>query len=88
MSKPEHITVTVASLSGSFDADFDVDQKLQDIIDKAFLTLDIKPDGEEYSLYYKEMALDPNKTIEEQKIPDGATLMFATEEGGGGCQWK
>ena len=79
--------LTVQTLSGSFEGDFESDQKLQDVIDKALLTLDIKPaPGEEWELKYGEVDLNPQSTIEENKIPNGATLMYAAREGGGGLK--
>ena len=86
MSDAKQIHITVATLSGSHTDEFDVGQKLQDVIDKAFLSLDIKVGpGEEWQLWYNDRDLDPQTTIEEQKIPDGATLRLAAKEGGGGC---
>ena len=85
MSDSKQIHITVATLSGSHTDEFDTGQKLQDVIDKAFLSLDIKPGpGEEWQLRYNDRDLDPQNTIEEEKIPDGATLRFAAKEGGGG----
>ena len=79
--------LTVQTLSGPFEGDFESDQKLQDVIDKVFLTLDIKPaPGEKWELKYGDVDLNPQSTIEEYKIPDGATLVFAPEEGGGGSK--
>ena len=87
MDKPNRVHITVATLSGTFEGDFDIDQKLQDVIDKAFLSLDIKPaPGDEWKLWNGNVELDPQTTIEEQKIHDGSTLRLATTEGGGGCQ--
>ena len=87
MNKPNRVQIIVATLSGTFEGDFDIDQKLQDVIDKAFLSLDIKPaPGDEWKLWNGEVALDPQTTIEEQHISDGATLRLAPIEGGGGYQ--
>ena len=87
MADSKYIHLTVQTLSGSFDSDFDVDQKLQEVIDKAFLSLDIKPTpGETWEVQYENARLDPHTTIAHNKIPDGATLMLAPKEGGGGCQ--
>ena len=81
----QQVHLTVQTLSGSFEADFAADQKLQDVIDKAFLTFDIKPgSGEKWELQYENEGLDPQSTIADNKIPDGATLTLAPEEGGGG----
>ena len=75
----------VQTLSGPFEGDFEGDQKLQDVIDKVLLTLDIKPAlGEEWELKYGELDLNPQSTIEENKIPNGATLVYAAREAGGG----
>ena len=87
MSDSNLVHITVASLSGAYSDEFDIGQKLQDVIDKAFLSLDIKPaPGEDWQLSYEGRVLGPQTTIEEQKIPDGATLRLAVREGGGGCQ--
>ena len=82
----KQVSIKVETLSGSFEETFDIHQKLQDVIDKAFLSLDIKSTpGEKWELQYQNSALDPQTTIEENKIPDGATLTLAPDEGGGGC---
>ena len=81
----EQIHLTIQTLSGKFEGDFDKGQKLQDVIDKALLTLDIKPaPGEDYVLTYDESELSPQETIDHYKIPSGAILYLATKEGGGG----
>ena len=83
MAKQLHLTVE--TLSGAFEGDFAADQKLQDVIDKAFLTLDIKPaPGEKWELQFENEELNPGSTIGDNKIPDGAVLTLAPEEGGGG----
>ena len=83
MNRKLHLIVE--TLSGSFDGDFEADQKLQDVIDKAFLSLDIKPDpNEEWVLQFQNRVLDPQSTIADNKIPDKSVLMLATKEGGGG----
>ena len=80
------VHLTVETLSGTFEGDFEPDQKLQDVIDKAFLSLDIKPaPGEKWRLQFEGAELDSKSTIADNKIPDGATLTLAPEEGGGGC---
>ena len=85
MAESKEIQLTVQTLSGSFESDFDVDQKLQEVIDKAFLSLDIKPTpAEKWELQYQNANLDPQTTIAHNKIPDGATLLLAPKEGGGG----
>ena len=43
MAEPNQLHLTVQTLSGAFEGEFDGDQKLQDVIDKVLLTLDIKP---------------------------------------------
>ena len=54
----KHLHLTVQTLSGVFEGDFEEDQKLQDVIDKAFLTLDIKPSpGDDYVLIYNDEEL-------------------------------
>ena len=76
--------LTVQTLSGSFDGDFGVNQKLQDVIDKAFLSLDIKPNPDEkWELRLQDEVLNPQSTIADSKILD-LVLTLAPEEGGGG----
>ena len=87
MATSDQLHLTVQTLSGAFEGEFESYQKLQDVIDKVFLTLDIKPaPGEKWELKYGEVDLNPQSTIDEYKIPDGATLVFAPEEGGGGSK--
>ena len=81
------VHLTVETLDGSFEGDFETDQKLQDVIDKAFLSLDIKPaPGEKWELQFQNKELDPQSTIGDNKISDGATLTLAPEEAGGGSR--
>ena len=81
----KQIHLTVQTLSGEFKGEFSSDQKLQDVIDKAFLSLDIKPaPGDDWRLRYGRRFLDPQSTIEKSDLPDGATLLLAPKEGGGG----
>lgn len=83
----KRIHLTVQTLSGTFEGDFEEDQKLQDVIDEAFLKLDIKPSpGDDYVLKYKDEELKPEQTIDQYKIPDGAVLFLAPSEGGGGIR--
>ena len=85
MPKPDQIHLTVQTLSGAFEGEFEIDQKVQDVIDKAFLSLDIKPaPGEQWELSYGGVILDPQTTIDENHLPNGATLLLAPHEGGGG----
>ena len=85
MAKPNQLKITVQTLSGTFEGEFESDQKLQDVVDKVLLTLDIKPArGEKWELKYGEVILSLQTTIEENQLPDGATLLFAAVEGGGG----
>lgn len=85
MVKLIQVHLTVQSLEGTFEGDFDADQKLQEVLDKAFIDLDIKPaPGDTWELQYDGRCLDLQTTIEEQDIPDGATLALAPDEGGGG----
>ena len=81
----QKIHLIIQSLSGSFEGDFEPDQKLQDVIDKAFVALDIKPaPGDDWILTYDDVELSPQLTIADSKIPDKATLFLAPKEGGGG----
>jgi hypothetical protein len=86
---PENqVRLTVQTLSGTFEDKFNVHQKLQHVIDKAFHELHIQPaEGEVWELRYNGQVLDPNRTIEAAHIPDGAVLKLAPREGGGGCLW-
>ena len=85
VSKPSEVRLIVQTLSGTSEDTFESDQKLQDVIDKAFRTLDIKPSpGDVWQLRYENVVLDPQTTIEENDLPDGATLQLAPHEGGGG----
>ena len=91
MSTPQEVTrfrevrLIVQTLSGTAEDTFESDQKLQDVRDKAFLTLDIKPaPGDDWQLRYENVLLDLETTIEENDLPDGATLQLAPREGGGG----
>jgi hypothetical protein len=82
------VHLTVQTLSGTFQDDFNVHQKLQHVIDKTFHELHIKPaEGEVWELRYNGQLLDPNRTIEEAHIPDHAVLKLAPKEGGGGSEW-
>ena len=79
------VQLTVGTLSGTFEGDFEEDQKLQDVIDKAVLTLDLKlTPGEDWVLDYENVDLDPQTTIGQNHLPDGALLSLAPKEGGGG----
>ena len=85
MTKPHEVRLIVQTLSGTAADTFESDQKLQDVRDKAFLTLDIKPSqGDDWQLRYESVLLDLQTTIEENDLPDGATLQLAPREGGGG----
>ena len=85
MAKPSQVHLTVQTLAGTFKGKFDTDQKLQDVIDKVLLSLDIKPaPGEDWRLQYGAAILDPQTTIEESQLPDGAELLYERREGGGG----
>ena len=79
------VYLTVLTLSGKYEGKFDVKEKFQAVIDKTFLTLDIKPaPGEEWELRDGDVVLSPDATIEEKGIADGTTLRLAPKEGGGG----
>ncbi len=85
MVKPNPVHLTVQTLSGTFEGDFESDEKLQTVIEKVLLTLDIKPaPGEVWMLQYRGSTLDPQSTIEENKLPNGAVLIYERQEGGGG----
>ena len=85
MTKPRKVRLIVQTLSGTADDTFESDQKLEDVKDKAFLTLDIKPSpGDDWQLRYEDVVLDLQTTIEENDLPDGSTLQLAPREGGGG----
>lgn len=81
------VHLTVQTLDGEFKGEFEDDQKLADVIEKAFLTLDIKPaPGEVWQLRYGSVVLVSQTTIEENKLPDGAELQLTPRENGGGGQ--
>jgi hypothetical protein len=82
------VHLTVQTLSGTFNDEFNENQKLQHVIDKAFHDLHIKPaEGEVWELRYNGQVLDPSRTIDESHIPDHAVLKLAPREGGGGSAW-
>ena len=84
--KPEKkVHLTVVSLSGNYSGEFNVHQKLQHVVDKAFHELHIIPsEGEVWLLTYQDRTLDLQQDIEAAGIPDQATLKLAPQEGGGG----
>ena len=85
MAKPKQLHLTVQTLSGVFEGEFESDQKLQDVIEKTFRSLDIKPSpGDEWKLTYDERVLDPQTTIEQNALPDRAVLLLEPGEAGGG----
>ena len=85
MTKPSQVHLIVQTLAGTFEGEFESDQKLQDVIDKVLLSLDIKPaPGEEWRLQYGTVVLDPQTTIGENQLPNGAELQYERQEGGGG----
>ena len=85
MKGSNSVHIIVETLSGTFEGDFAPEQKFQDVIDKTFLTLDIKPaGGEVWELRYENEVIDPQTTIDQKKIPSGSTLTLAPKEGGGG----
>ena len=80
------VHLTVITLSGNFEDDFNVHQTLQHVIDKAFTKLSIVPGpGEQWVLRYENAALSPSHTIAAANLPDGAVLELAPVEGGGGA---
>lgn len=82
------VHLTVQTLSGTFEDKFNVNQKLQHVIDKTFAALHIKPaSGEVWELRYNGQVLDPKLSIHDAGIPDKAVLKLAPHEGGGGTEW-
>jgi hypothetical protein len=80
------VHLTVITLSGNFDGDFNVHQTLQHVIDRAFEKLSIVPTpNEQWTLRYQNTVLSPGQTIEAANLPDGAVLELAPVEGGGGA---
>lgn len=85
MAKDSKITVTVTTLSGNYTDEFNIHQKLQHVVDKAFHALHIVPaEGEVWELRYNNVVLNLPQNLEEAGIPDHATLTLAPQEGGGG----
>lgn len=83
--KPNKISLVVISLSGTYQDDFNVHQKLQHVFDAAFKELHIRPAaGEVWFLKYGDQTLDLASTIEQANLPEGANLMLAPREAGGG----
>ena len=85
MAKENKITITVTSLSGNYTDEFNIHQKLQHVMDKAFEALHIVPAaGEEWQLRYNDVVLSLTQSLEDAKIPNHAKLTLAPREGGGG----
>lgn len=85
MTNPNQVHLVVQSLSGSYEGTFNVHQKIQHVIDKAFEEIGIVPaPADVWELRYDEALLNPESSIEDAGIPDGATLLLSVVEGGGG----
>ena len=79
------VRLTVLTLSGNYEDDVNVHQKLQHVVDKALRELEIVPaPGEQWVLKHDNNTLDPRQTIAEARLDDGAVLELAPVEGGGG----
>lgn len=87
MPNDNKITLTIASLSGSFTDDFNVHQKVEHIIKEANRRLNITPaPGEQWQLTRPDdSVIDPNSTIAEAGLTSGMTLTYAPVESGGGA---
>lgn len=87
MANDNKITLTVASLSGSFTDDFNIHQKVDHIIKEANRQLNITPaSGEKWQLTRPDdSVIDPNLTIAGAGLTSGMTLTYAPEESGGGA---
>ena len=85
MAKLKQVHLTVQTLSGKFEGEFETDRKLDEVIEKTFRSLDIKPSpGDDWKLTYRDRILDPLTTIEENALPDRAVLLLEPAEAGGG----
>ena len=82
------VRLTIVTLSGNYEGVFNVHQQLAHVAAKALDALNIKPPpGEVWILSYGDQILDQSQTIEFYRLPDGAVLQFAAQEGGGGHAW-
>jgi hypothetical protein len=79
------IHLVVQTLSGTFEGDFNIHQKLQQVVDTAFRALHIEPSpGDQWELRYRDTVLALDHSIQDAGLPDGAVLKLAPKEGGGG----
>jgi hypothetical protein len=84
-NQPNKITLTVVTLSGTHEDEYNIHQKLEHVKDVTLRALGITPaPNEVWELTYNNVVLDLNATIEAAMLPDHARLSLAPREGGGG----
>lgn len=85
MPQPNHIHLVIQTLSGTYDDDFNIHQKLEHVVRETFKHLHIDPSpGDAWELHYGDRLLSLDQSIEEAGLPDDAVLLLAVHEGGGG----
>jgi hypothetical protein len=86
--EPHRVHLKIVTLSGNFSHEFNVHDRLQLVVDETLKHLHIIPaEGEVWILSLHDRDVDLKKTIEQEHIPNDATLKLAAKEGGGGAQW-
>jgi hypothetical protein len=85
MPNENHVTLTVQTLSGKIEHEFNVHETLQQIVDFtiAKLKLQVTPD-EVWELRLGSALLTLTQTIAQAGIPDHSVLKLAPREKGGG----
>jgi hypothetical protein len=79
-------TLTVQTLSGTVEHQFNVHEKLQTVVDFTVAKLKLKlPPGEIWELRLGSNLLDLSQTIAQAGVPDHAVLKLAPRESGGGA---
>ncbi len=87
MTNDNLVTLTVTTLSGKLEHEYNVHQTLQHVVDFTVekLKLQAAP-GEVWELRLGSTLLDLTKTIAEAGIPNHAVLKLAPRERGGGTR--
>lgn len=75
------ITLTIRTVDGETWVDkFSVHETVKSVVQRALAHFKIQPaPGVAYHLVYEGRVLDDNKTLEQEGVKDGATLLLATE---------